>query len=165
MDWATCIELFGKAPEKTAIAVHSSTAESEELSSIQTPTQVVLVDWLQFLGRAYRAREGRSRLRVGIVVSAWDMVPHEQQSFGAEPWLTENLPLLAQFIAANDESFEFAHFGVSTTGGDLKADRVFRQKYLEGEPREAGYVFHCLGGKVQRSTDLTLPVAWAVGLR
>jgi len=35
---------------------------------------------------------------------------------------------------------------------------------MEGNPRTAGQVTHSLSGAVETSSDMTLPVAWAMGV-
>ncbi|MEN6449161.1 MAG: hypothetical protein ABFC96_01595 [Thermoguttaceae bacterium] len=129
------------------------------------PTQVVLIEWLQFLRQAFTGRvRGSYRPRVGIVVTAWDLVPADAQSELPSQYLSSNFPMLGQFLEANPAAFDFAYFGVSVVAGELdpKKDPDFRQVYIDGNPREAGYVVHSVGGVLQKSGDLTLPVAWAL---
>jgi hypothetical protein len=49
-------------------------------------------------------------------------------------------------------------------GGDLKNNASFRDDYRKGEPTRAGYTVIDVNGKGQRHPDITLPVAWAMGL-
>jgi len=157
LDWMNCLDRFGSP--LTDVSPQKDTAEKEK-----PPTQVVLVDWLQFLRKAFTDRvNGTYRPRVGLVVAAWDLAPNDQKLAGPEAWLASNLPLLSQFIQSNDGEFEFAYFGVSVASGDLKADADFRESYLKGDPRRAGEVVHSLSGTIETSTDMTLPVAWALG--
>ena len=63
------------------------------------------------------------------------------------------------------EDFIFScAFGVSATSGDFEADPDFKASYLGGDPRTAGEVVHKLTGNIETSSDMTLPVAWALGL-
>lgn len=129
------------------------------------PTQVVLTEWLQFLREAFTGRVcGGFRPRVGIVVTAWDLVPNDAQNAPPFQYLSSNFPMLGQFIESNTSNFEFAFFGVSIVAGELdpKKDPNFHRAYLDGNPREAGYVMHSLQGSLEKSGDLTLPVAWAL---
>ena len=129
------------------------------------PTQVVLVDWLQFLRKAFTQKVGGSyKPRIGIVVSAWDLVPEDQKGEGPAKWIADNLPLLSQYVDANDDDFDFEYFGVSVTEGDLDADPDFRAEYFRRDPRKAGEVVHALSGSIEKTHDVTLPVAWALGL-
>jgi hypothetical protein len=157
LDWLNCPILVGAPIAATAPA-------KNEDGTDKPPTQVVMVEWLQFLRTAFTARVGGShRPLVGIVVTAWDLVPEEQKAHGAEAWIKDNLPMLAQYAHANDDEFEFQYFGVSVTSGNLEADQDFKKQYMK-DPRHAGEVVHRLSGKLETSQDMTLPVAWALGI-
>jgi hypothetical protein len=158
LDWINCIALLGATPPTV-----SSTTDAA--NKTKPPTQVILVDWLQFLREAFTDRVGGEyKPRVGIVVTAWDKAPMEQQPLGAEPWIAANLPMLSQFIETNDDAFEFQYFGVSVTSGDFVTDPDFKSTYMDGDPRQAGDVVHSLDGEITLSHDMTIPVAWALGI-
>jgi hypothetical protein len=132
---------------------------------LETPTQVMLIEWLQFLREAFTGRvRGSFRPRVGIVVTAWDLIPNDFQNDLPFQYLSSNFPMFGEFLESNADGFEFASFGVSVAAGELdaKKDPNFHRAYLDGNPREAGYVMHSLRGSLQKSSDLTLPVAWAL---
>lgn len=159
LDWVTCETRFGGP------VADASPERDRDTERAKPPTQVVMVDWLQFLRKAFTAKAGGSyRPRVGIVVSAWDLAPEDQKSSGPEEWIKSNLPLLHQFAQTNGRDFEFEFFGVSVASGDFDAEEGFKSKYLSGDPRAAGEVVHSLGGAIEPSGDVTLPVAWAMGL-
>ncbi|MDC0679391.1 TRAFAC clade GTPase domain-containing protein [Sorangium atrum] len=112
------------------------------------PTQAQLVELLQFvLERTQR------RLRVAVVVSAWDLVDH----LGApRAFVARELPLLQQFLEANDDLFEHSIFGVSAQGGDITVEAK-KQTLLELDDalkrikvREDQHT----------SQDITKPIAW-----
>ena len=158
IDWLTCPLILGTTLPNAA-------AEKDSTNKSKPPTQVVMVDWLQFLRTAFtECVAGAFRPRVGIVVAAWDLAPTEQKAAGPAAWVKSNLPLLAQFIEANDDRFQFQYFGISVASGDLSADPEFAADYRNGNPRIAGEVVHSLKGGTQTSTDMTLPVAWALGI-
>lgn len=171
LDWATCFEKYGAvidAPEQGGLAevtglIGSDSSQTDEDRSAQLPTQVVLTDWLQFLRQAFTDTAGGSfRPRVGVVISAWDAVPHDQQPAGPVKYLEENFPMLHQFMRANGDGFDFQTFGVSIVAGDLKNDEEFRKAYLGGKPPDFGFVLHSLSGQFEQSPDITLPIAWAL---
>lgn len=173
LDWATCFEKYGAvlgAPVPGVVAqdaANAATAEddvkTDDEKGLQPPTQVVLTEWLQFLRRAFTAVGGGSfRPRIGLIVSAWDAVPADQQPAGPARYLEDNFPMLHQFIKANGDRFDFQIFGLSVVAGDLTNDEEFRDAYLKGRPPEFGYVLHSLSGQVEQSPDVTLPVAWAL---
>jgi hypothetical protein len=158
LDWLNCSSQLGGP----AVA---ASPEKDDEDKAKPPTQVVLVDWLQFLRKAFTEKvSGTYRPRSGIVVSAWDLAPADQKQAGPEAWIASNLPLLSQFIRTNGEDFIFSYFGVSATSGDFEADPDFKASYLSGDPRTAGEVVHKLTGNIETSSDMTLPVAWALGL-
>ncbi len=158
LDWMNCTNLLG-AP------VPEASPDKDHSDHVKPPTQVVLVDWLQFLRKAFTDKvNGAYKPRIGIVVAAWDLAPAEQKTQGPEAWVRANLPLLWQFVQANNESFEFAYFGVSVASGDLASDPKFKASYLKGNPLKAGEVIHSLEGAITTSSDITLPVAWALGI-
>jgi hypothetical protein len=158
LDWITCTKVFG-SPMNLPDSPENGGGEHE------TPTQVIMTDWLQCLRRAFTERVGGFfRPRIGIIVAAWDRIPMEQQHLGPEKYLDTNFPMFKQFIDTNEDYFNFAIFGVSIVGGDLRNAPGFREEYLKGDPHKTGYVVHCLKGVVEKANDLTIPVVWAMGL-
>jgi hypothetical protein len=73
------------------------------------PTQVQMVEVLQFLAEL----AGR-RLRLALVVSAWDLVG---DGLSPDGWVARDLPLLWQFLQTNPDLFEVVYMGVSAQGG------------------------------------------------
>lgn len=135
-------------------------AESPEL-----PTQVVLVDWLHCLSTAYREIRGiENPLRVSIVLSAWDMAQMEARDAAPDKYLSEQLPLLHDFLSGNPSLFQPKTFGVSIAGGILSNEETpFMKQYLKTDPNRNGYVVLATEKKLLKSSDLTLPLAWAFG--
>lgn len=157
LDWITCSAYIGSP-------LLEASPQKDQMDRAKPPTQVVLVDWLQFLRKAFTERvNGTYKPRVGIVVTAWDLTPSDQKNADPEAWVKTNLPLLYQFIQTNDDDFEFACFGTSVASGDLAADPDFKAAYLKGDPRKSGEVIHSLSGIIETTTDMTFPVAWALG--
>jgi hypothetical protein len=165
LDWATCFEKYGAPPTPAGAGgpAKQGNGQADDDKAPEPPTQVVMTEWLQFLRRAFTDVVGGAFLpRIGIVVSAWDAVPVDQQPAGPMKYLRDNFPMLNQFIAANYHQFEFQVFGVSIVGGDLTNDEDFKQQYVKGRPADFGYVLHSLSGSATESPDITLPVAWAL---
>jgi Double-GTPase 1 len=158
LDWMNCVNVFN-------MPIAEATSKMDQAGGAKPPTQVVLVDWLQFLRQAFTDRvNGEYKPRIGVVVAAWDLAPADQKAAGPEAWVRANLPLLWQFIRTNDDKFVCAYFGVSVASGDFVADPVFKASYLKGDPLRAGEVIHSLRGALASANDITLPVAWALGL-
>lgn len=84
------------------------------------PTQVQLVDLLQFLTRELA---GSSPIRLAVIISAWDIVLRQLRGVTPDLWINRRLPLLSQFLSTNPDVFETRIYGISAQGGDLKRDR------------------------------------------
>lgn len=117
------------------------------------PTQAKLVELIQFL----RERTQR-KLRVTVVVSAWDLV----DDFGTpQEFVTRELPLLRQYLESNDDLFEHSVFGVSAQGGDITVETEKRTLLELGDALERIKVRQ---GN-QTDHDITKPIAWLLGSR
>jgi hypothetical protein len=147
-DWLTWSKFFKKVPN----------------NSPEIPTQVVLVDWLQCLNIVFAEKGFRIRPRIGVIVSAYDLLPNDQKSLGPDAYLKTNFPLFWQYIHTIGNLMDVRVFGISIADGDFKADPEFREKFLQSKPGEAGYVIYQTNSGVAESKDLTLPVVWAIGL-
>jgi hypothetical protein len=76
--------------------------------------QSKLVDLLQIASRL----RGAQPARLAIVISAWDRC--EKENLQPEAWIKSQLPLLYQYLVSNSDVCEFAVFGVSAQGAELK---------------------------------------------
>ena len=115
----------------------------------RAPTQVQLVELLQFLPERVTTP---FPLRVAVIISAWDLVSHEENS--PEEWLTARLPLLDQFLKANPEIFERRIYGVSAQGGDLTDANGLLEKQISSQR------IVIVGDNCHNQNDLTEPVKW-----
>lgn len=113
------------------------------------PTQAKLVELLQFLQEMVA-----QRLRVAVVVSAWDLVA----DFGQTPreYVSGRMPLLRQFLDANDDVFDHAVFGISAQGGAIPDDK---SKLLGLDSLKRIKVCH----ENENDHDITKPLAWLLG--
>jgi hypothetical protein len=170
LDWISYIKLFGSTAVPVVTKVTGAAPSFPAPPGVsfrikEPPTQVVLVDWLQCIKRVFASKvRGNYRPRVGIVVAAWDSLPPEQQEATPNQWLESNFPLLAHFLDSNSDDYAFETFGISIVGGDLKNNAAFRKAYRDGDPSKAGYVVIDVNGKGVQHPDITIPVAWAMGL-
>jgi hypothetical protein len=117
------------------------------------PTQVQLVELLQFM---QRAKVDFSGFRLGIIVSAWDKVM-KLVNVTPEKWLEDSLPMLHQYLTAHHETIFFRAFGVSAQGGDLPKDAARLRKRQSPSDR-----IIVVEGK-NKSSDITLPIRWVMG--
>lgn len=116
----------------------------------EAPTQVQLVELLQFIDSR---RSSRVPFRSAVMISAWDRVALE----GLTPahWLRARMPLLWQYLTANERAFDSVIFGVSAQGGEY--DAAVREQLSRMTPGER---VQLVGSAVSNSHDLTEPIQW-----
>lgn len=156
LDWLSVQHYFGNAGNLLGPTRHETA----------TPTQVVLVDWIQIISRLIKSLSlSGARPRIGIVVSAWDLIAPGEQAAGPMQYLRDLYPLLADFIESNRKNLDIEIFGMSLFGGDPKQSQVFKEACLHADnPCSEGYVVRKVGADLQKNSDLTLPISWALGL-
>ncbi len=144
-------ELAGVHEEDGAVAASAGgdNAWSPEL----LPTQAKLVELLQFL-----LERTQRKLRVAVVVSAWDLV---DELAAPHVFVARARPLLQQFLEVNDDLFEYSVFGVSAQGGDITV-AAEKQTLLELDDALKRIKVR---QEQQTSQDLTKPIAWLLGNR
>jgi len=146
--------LDGAHPERArtgAAGENAQKAAIEPWSIDKLPTQVALVELLQF------ALESVVRkVRVAVVISAWDLV--EKTSFTGTPheYLKRELPLLRQFLDSNDDRLEHTVFGVSAQGGDITVEEQKSALLGLDDALKRIKVLH----DSESSQDITRPIAW-----
>jgi hypothetical protein len=127
--------------------------------------QVKLVDLLQFIAES--GPRGKP-IRIAVIISAWDLVekaqrigpgaatelPKHPAKFLAHCW-----PLLHQFLESNEDIFCYRVFGASARGGGNTPAEIERLTSID-QPSERVI----LVDDDHRSTDLTRPVRWLLGL-
>jgi len=87
-------------------------------------TAAKLIDAIENL---LEARSVDRTLKLGIVISAWDVVNKAWPSGGSKAtpraWLEQRLPAAWQVLRSNSDRLDVAVFGVSAIGGRLPEDR------------------------------------------
>lgn len=139
--------MLAAGPAAAAVAAE---ADERPWDPERAPTQAMLVDLLQF---AAAARSGR-RLRVAVLITAWDLVPEPRPEPAS--WIRSELPLLHQYLGANPEWFEARIYGVSAQGGDYEAP-ADRAKLTENLLHAERVI---INGPDCESHDLTAPIHW-----
>jgi hypothetical protein len=127
------------------------------------PTQVMLCELIRFLEGSLSTREDDGIPRLSVVVTAWDRVDAEKFKQGPEAYLEREYPLVAGKLA-DLVNLDVQIFGLSVVGGDLKDDPDYRQEFLEAGLDGQGWVAVRDGDGWRKDPDVTLPIAWAVGL-
>lgn len=127
------------------------------------PTQVMLCELIRFLECSLADREDGEHPRLSVVVAAWDLVDVGMFQQGPEAYLEREYPLVAGRLS-DLEGLDVRIFGLSVVGGDLKHDPAYRQAFLETGLDGHGWVAVHDGNGWTKDSDVTLPIAWAVGL-
>lgn len=109
--------------------------------------QAKFVDLIQLI---QSARDMRG-LRMGIIISAWDMI--KPQNLQPHEWLRKQTPLLFQYLESHRVEFPYQIFGVSAQGDELIHAETLREIVQPSERTEV--VFE---GK--SSHDITSPIRW-----
>ena len=126
-------------------------------------TQVVLTDMLNMLELHLGKDPHVSRPRVSIVVAAWDALPPETRAAGPRAYIDTQYPMFGGRLRDYGR-LTTRVFATSITGGDLNT-AAHRSAFLKSNADEEGYVVYQQDNDEQlRSSDLTLPVAWALGV-
>lgn len=151
LDWVTSRALLEKV------------GQDDDRSSL--PTQVMLCELIRFLELTMSRRADGGKPRLSVVVSAWDRVNTEAFDRGPPAYLKTEFPMVAGRLA-DTRRLDVRIFGLSVVGGDLKDDEAFRNSYLDAGLDAHGWVAipdPDTKGWTKES-DITLPVAWAVGI-
>jgi len=153
------------SPESDASASHTNDKDevgsrlNEKQGAViwdpkKATSQVKLADILQMLAN----RASNLPLRVGVIVSAWDIIKEKEPAAQPDHWLADYVPFLDGFLKMNPEMFVTRIYGVSAQGGDNERD---------GEKLRA-LDMPTLRIKVQGQDcgehDITAPLKWVLRL-
>lgn len=148
-DWVTSAELMK----------HQGDAAQQD----KVPTQVTLCEFLRFLELKLPDRPTGRKPRIAVIITAWDLLDQERSAAGPQVYLQQQYPLFAGRLADLDR-FDVMIFAMSVFGGDLQ-DAEFRNKLLDSDFQSAGFVQFDYDGEVKKESDVTIPIAWAIGVR
>ena len=126
--------------------VSASSERAEPWDPKRSPTQVKLVELLQFF-----LSHAQPPIRLGVIISAWDRVTEEPMT--PAQWLAARVPLLHQFLTANDDRIVHRVYGISAQGGPLTAADTLREEHVAA--RRIRVVGHEGAGN-----NITAPVKW-----
>lgn len=127
------------------------------------PTQVMLCELIRFLETSLARRSDGDLPRLSVVVTAWDLVDPDKFRQGPLAFLEREYPLVAGRLR-DLEGLDVQIFGLSSVGGDLKNDTEYRNEFLESGPDGRGWIAISEGEGWRKAPDITIPIAWAVGL-
>ena len=126
------------------------------------PTQVLLCELLRYLNLCLADRVDGGRPHVAVVVAAWDLLDAEIRAGGPLAYLRREFPLFAGRLADTGR-LDVKLFGLSVVGGDLEDDAEFRNRFLERDISEQGWVVVEDRDGLRTDEDVMLPIAWAMG--
>ena len=130
----------------------------DEKHNKEIPIQVTLIELLRFIDQNINRSKQRIP-KVAVIVTAWDLLHHEEAAEGPEGYLNRQFPMFAGRLK-DIKSLEVKVFGTSVVGGDLKVED-FMKAFLEKTIDETGYSLFQDGKKSSEHTpDLTEPVNW-----
>lgn len=152
--------------KEKAIPQDSSPETEEQSTKVQTvswnpdksPTQIQLVDLTQFAVQL--CLKHHESVKIGVVISAWDCIDEKQVDPSA--WVERNLPLLWQYLKANDE-INVRYFGISAQGGNLEdADEIRELSRISGKCSDR---IRVVEEGLSESHDITIPIRWLIGAK
>ena len=127
------------------------------------PTQVILCELLRYLELQLSTRPEAKKPRIAVVVTAWDLLDVERSAAGPHGYLQKEYPLFAGRLS-DIENVDIMVFAMSIFGGDPEADNEFRDRLLKSELHSVGYVRFDSNGSIEEDSDITIPIAWAIGV-
>ena len=151
LDWVTTRNLLAKV------------GRDDDRSKLST--QVMLCELIRYLELTLADRPDGGRPRLSVIVSAWDLVDSETCKDGPIVYLAKEHPLVAGRLQ-DTMRLDVRTFGLSVVGGDLRNDKAYRDVFLDKAFHEHGWVVihNNETGLWKKDPDLTLPVAWVVGI-
>lgn len=135
-------------------------AASETGARLEWQPKMVLaqVRVVQLLSDMLRSPFEPRRRRLAVIVSAWDLT--RGSSLSPMQWLSERMPLVAQFLRSNQEAFESRVYGVSAQGVRLDDASAVRDAAKLVPSRRIEIV-----GDEGSGHDLTVPLVWLMSSR
>lgn len=122
--------------------------------TVECSPQARLVELLQMLVYTSRARTGRRKPALAVLLSCWDELEESQETTPSDV-LRKNLPMLADYISNNWSEQRRIVLGLSATGVALSKASP-NQDFIYKGAEAMGWVVDADG---KHSPDLTLPIA------
>lgn len=157
-DSLTILKMLGEFPELGTDQHEPAKTREVAWDAAKAPQQVQIVDLLQtFVAPPFPRR----LQKIAVIISAWDLV----RNVSPEAWLEEKMPLLDQFLRANDW-ISFRVYGISAQGGRVPNKEIptaaanDRDKLLKVAKASTRIRVEGFGAEKH---DLTDPLAWLSG--
>lgn len=132
----------------SALADAASTPPAEVAwNAKDSPTQAQVVELLQFIADT---REQGTPIPLAVIISAWDLAERfsaYDSSVAPAPanWIEGRMPLLWQYLRANDERFRWRAYGISAQGGDLNEQHEVNR--MHDPTRPLRWLLECAGSE------------------
>lgn len=149
-------------PDKEVALLVDAELEAETSKPSGLPAQVGFCELVRYLSHTLADRPDGSKPRVAVIVTAWDTNHEETRLAGPMQYLQDQFPMFAGRIRKPGR-LEIEVFGMSIVGGDLRKDRQFRESLKRRNLAELGYTAVLRDGVVVEDSDVTIPLAWALG--
>jgi len=141
-------------PEKAAAVKEEEKPKAVPFEIKESPTQVVLIDILENHKNIILA----NKISAGIVISAWDEVLQLGITITPRKWLSNELPLLYQYLISNYETIDFEVFGISAQGGSFKDPEIVKKLKSFDEPSDRILVQQ----NDEEHKDICIPIDWLI---
>ncbi len=129
----------------------------------EIPTQISMIELLRFLEDSLVVAKRSTRVRIAVIVSAWDLLDQDQSEQGPEQYLENQFPLFAGRIK-DIEKMDIQVFGSSVVGGDFTIEE-FTKAYQENDYDDSGYIISkAQDGTWKKINDITIPISWLLGI-
>lgn len=129
----------------------SDNSTTEPWSPDKSTTQVMLVGLIQF----HLLHFTRTPMPLALVISAWEK--ELESKLTPAKWLETNMPLLSQFLLANQERLDVNIYGISAQGGDFEEPEECDR--LQNLSEEADRIKVQVDSE-EPSNDITEPIQW-----
>jgi len=142
--------LISNLPLTTERTNENEGAQNKELpiwNAYGDPMQTKIVDLLQIIS----ALKNSQHIKLGIVLSAWDLVEKLSPEELPQNYVQKQLPLLWQFLYTNSNEYNTQYWGVSAQGADLE----YKDALVTLNPLERIVVIDTVGNKHK---DISLPI-------
>ncbi len=132
----------------------------QQFESDEVPTQVTIIELMRFLDENLRRDNIDHLPKVGLLITAWDVLDADEKKAGPMAYIEQEFPLLAERLK-DKLSIDVKVFGLSIVGGDLENDEDFTNKFLEnGDIHKCGYVICDTQEGPIEVKDVTEPIRW-----
>ncbi len=155
-------ELNARIPAEVSEVTSDSNTESSmqgyklrEWTPRDLPAQVKIV---QLLSDLIRPPFEPIKRRIAVMVSAWDLVRDMEMT--PPEWLKKHMPLVSQFLKANQAYFESQIYGISAQGVSLTDEQAINDIAQRSPSHRIQIV-----GQVSEEHDLTEPLVWLMSVK